>query len=98
MGEFFVNESGVQSQNTAITSYTNTAEQLNTNYVSQSTTHQGGLDGAARFDTLLFTSFTRQAVDAACTTLHSLSTFISNSALAVGSVDRAQSRRFHTEM
>ncbi|MCL2424890.1 MAG: hypothetical protein FWD05_00980 [Oscillospiraceae bacterium] len=97
MSEMFVNNSGVQSQSSSISSSTNATEQSTANYISQSSSHQGGLDGAARYSILQFSGFTRQTTDAACVTLHNLSVFIRNAAQAAASVDQSQSRRFITD-
>jgi len=94
MSEIFVSNSGVQSQSSAIFSSTNAAEQSNTNYTSQSSSHQGGLDGAARFNIIQFSAFTREAIGAACATTNNLSTFIRNAAQTTTSVDHSQSQRF----
>ncbi|MCL2425578.1 MAG: hypothetical protein FWD05_04480 [Oscillospiraceae bacterium] len=94
MSEIFVNNSGIQSQSGAISNSTNAAEQSTTNYRSQSITHQGGLDGAARFSTLQFNDFARRAVEAACATTHNIGAFIRNAAQTTASLDQSQSRRF----
>ncbi|MCL2426588.1 MAG: hypothetical protein FWD05_09660 [Oscillospiraceae bacterium] len=97
MSEIFVNNSGVQSQSGAVFSSTNVAEQSNTNYTSQSNSHQGELDGVARLNTLRVSNYARQAVSAACETSHNLRVFIGNASQTTVSVDQSQSQRFHTD-
>jgi len=94
MSEIFVSNSGVQSQSGVIINSTNGAEQSSTIYTLQSSSYQVELDGAARFNTLQFITFTRVAIGAACATTNNINTFIRNAAQTTTSVDRSQSQRF----
>jgi len=94
MSEIFVNDSGLQSQISTTSNSTNTTEQSVTSYASQSSAHQEGLDGAARFDVIQFVTHIRQTVGVACATSHNIVAFIRNASQTTLSVDKTQSGRF----
>jgi len=94
MPKIFVNQSGVQSQCSAIASSTSSAEQSATSYSSQTTAHQEGLDGAARAGAVQFGQYAKQATNAACATASNLRAYLESASQTVSSVDQANSRRF----
>ncbi|MCL2820407.1 MAG: hypothetical protein FWD38_06200 [Oscillospiraceae bacterium] len=94
MSKIFVNRSGVQSQGAAIASSTSAAEQSSASYISQTTAHQGCLDGASRAGAIQFGDHARNAANAACATARNLSAFLENALQTVSSVDETQNKRF----
>jgi len=94
MSEIRINHSGTQAQGGAIGALAQAAGQSATRYAATSETHQGGLDGDARFHARNLNRSAQQAVAAACETTQNLQTFVINASQTMVTNDKAQSANF----
>ncbi|MCL2425571.1 MAG: hypothetical protein FWD05_04445 [Oscillospiraceae bacterium] len=85
------NQVGVQMQCGAIGLSTHGVEQSAATYATQSDTHQGELDGAARLTARGLNRAARQAAGAACETVQNLCIFMENAAQTMVLADQVGS-------
>ena len=91
MSDIRINQSGVQARGGAIGALASATVQLAVSYVATSDTHQGGLDGGARFHARNLNNSAQQAADAACETTQNLRAFMIHASQTMVTSDQTQS-------